>query len=321
MLLTQVYKFDPVPEDIAEDKKHHILGGHACLWTETVQTPEHAEYMLFPRLFAMAETVWSPKENLNWDSFKDRMEFNFSRLETAGINYARSAFNVKIDGVLDTANNALNVVMDSELNRYEVRYTLDGTEPTIESKQYTEPFTLTETANLRAATFKNGEPYSKVSAKEFNLHLASGKPVNYAKRWHPRYPGSGKGTLVNGLTGTTNYRDGQWLGFQEDDVEVIIDLESEQEVSSIRAHFNHKPASWVYLPEYVEYAISSDGENFTQIARTGDIEEKKSGINEYRSVFEPMKARYIKVFAKNIEHRPFNKNQKAWVFIDEIVVE
>lgn len=321
LLLTQVYKFDPVPVDIAEDKKHHILGGHACLWTETVQTPEHAEYMLFPRLFAMAETVWSPKKNLNWDSFKDRMEFNFDRLETAGINYARSAYNVKIDGVLDTTNYHLEVVMSSELDRYEIRYTLDGSEPGEQSTLYSGPFTLTEKADIKAATFKEGMLYSKVSTKEFNLHLASGKPIEYTTIWNPRYPGSGKGTLVNGLTGSTNYRDGQWLGFQEDDIEVIIDLESEQDVSTIRTNFNHRPNSWVYLPEYVSYAFSSDGINFTEIARTGDIAEKVTGVNEYKSTFKSVTARYIKVFAKNIAHRPNNKDQKAWVFIDEIIVE
>lgn len=321
LLLTQVYKFDPIPADIDEDKKHHILGGHAALWTETVQTPEHAEYMLFPRLFAMAETVWSPKKNLDWASFKDRMEFNFNRLNEAGINYARSAYNVKIDGVLDTTNYHLEVVMSNELDRYEIRYTLDGSEPGEDAEVYKGPFTLTEKADIKAATFKDGKPYGKVSYKEFNLHLASGKSIEYTTLWNPRYPGSGKGTLVNGLTGSANYRDGQWLGFQEDDIEVVIDLESEQSVSSIRTHFNHKPNSWVYLPEYVTYAISSDGINFTEIARTGDIDEKVTGVNEYTSTFEAVKARYIKVFAKNIEHRPHNKDQKAWVFIDEIIVD
>ncbi len=321
LLLTQVYKFDPIPADIDEDKKHHILGGHACLWTETVQTPEHAEYMLFPRLFALAETVWSPKKNLDWTSFKDRMEFNFNRLNEAGINYARSAYNVKIDGVLDTTNYHLEVVMSNELDRYEIRYTLDGSEPGANATVYTGPFTLTEKADIKAATFKDGKLYGKVSYKEFNLHLASGKSIEYTTLWNPRYPGSGKGTLVNGLTGSANYRDGQWLGFQEDDIEVVIDLESEQSVSSIRTHFNHKPNSWVYLPEYVTYAISSDGINFTEIARTTDVGEKKTGVNEYTSTFETVKARYIKVFAKNIEHRPHNKDQKAWVFIDEIIVE
>lgn len=321
LLLTQVYKFDPIPEDISEDKKHHILGGHACLWTETVQTPEHAEYMLFPRLFALAETVWSPKENLNWDSFKDRMEFNFQRLDEAGINYARSAYNVKIDGVLDTTNYSLQVVMSNELDRYEIRYTLDGSEPDKNATVYTGPFTITEKADIKATTFKSEERYGKTSFKEFNIHLATGKKIEYTTIWNPKYPGSGKGTLVNGLTGSANYRDGQWLGFEEDDIEVIIDLESEQEVSSFRTQFNHKPASWVYLPDYMTVVISTDGINFTEVVRIGDVSNKKTGINVYQQTFDTVKARYIRVFAKNIAHRPNNVNQKAWVFIDEIIIE
>ena len=63
--LSKVYDFEPIPEKIDKSKRHLILGGQANLWTEYIQTPEQAEYMLLPRLCALAETVWSQKDRKN----------------------------------------------------------------------------------------------------------------------------------------------------------------------------------------------------------------------------------------------------------------
>jgi hexosaminidase len=57
----RVYAFEPVPEDLTADQAAHVLGGQGCLWTEHVPSPENAEYMLLPRLAAIAEVLWSPK--------------------------------------------------------------------------------------------------------------------------------------------------------------------------------------------------------------------------------------------------------------------
>ena len=74
------YKIDP-------DKKHHILGAQANVWTEYIPTPEHAEYMLLPRLSALAEVVWSPENLRNYKSFQYRMKKHYVRLTNMGVNY------------------------------------------------------------------------------------------------------------------------------------------------------------------------------------------------------------------------------------------
>ena len=85
--LKKVYSFEPVPKDIDADKKHHILGAQANVWTEYIPTPEHAEYMLLPRLCALAEVVWSPENQRNYDSFQRRMKKHYGRLTKMGVNY------------------------------------------------------------------------------------------------------------------------------------------------------------------------------------------------------------------------------------------
>ena len=90
--LNKVYEFNPVPKELDAEAAKHILGGQANLWTEYVPNIKHAQYMTFPRIAAMAEALWSPKEVKNWDDFYRRIQLFTKRYDQMGINYAKSAF-------------------------------------------------------------------------------------------------------------------------------------------------------------------------------------------------------------------------------------
>jgi hexosaminidase len=87
LTLERVYQFEPMPEKLAPEFRAHVLGGQANLWTEYVPNLRHAEYMMFPRLGALAEADWSPKEARDWEDFKARTALNEKRLEAMGVNY------------------------------------------------------------------------------------------------------------------------------------------------------------------------------------------------------------------------------------------
>ena len=70
--LEKVYSFEPIVEGISKADVHHVLGVQGNLWTEHVQDPWHAEMMLYPRVFAIAETGWSPAEKKDWPNFERR---------------------------------------------------------------------------------------------------------------------------------------------------------------------------------------------------------------------------------------------------------
>jgi hexosaminidase len=72
--LEKVYSFDPIPQALPPELEKHILGGQAQLWTEYMPNPRHAEYMLWPRLSALAESVWSPREARQFEDFKRRLQ-------------------------------------------------------------------------------------------------------------------------------------------------------------------------------------------------------------------------------------------------------
>ena len=89
--LWKVYSFEPVPSGLAPEFAGHVLGAQGNLWTEMVPNMKHAEYMIFPRVFAIAEVTWSPKETRDYDEFLRRLKTDEHRLDQLGVNYRSSA--------------------------------------------------------------------------------------------------------------------------------------------------------------------------------------------------------------------------------------
>jgi hexosaminidase len=85
--LSRVYQFEPVPAKLPPQFDAHVLGGQANLWTEYIPNLRRVEYMMFPRLEALSEVDWSPKDGRNWENFQIRAALNEKRLEALGVNY------------------------------------------------------------------------------------------------------------------------------------------------------------------------------------------------------------------------------------------
>ncbi len=92
--LTQVYAFEPMPAKLEPQFRAHILGAQANVWTEYMPSVRHVEYMIFPRLCALSEVDWSPKEARDWNSFEARLKPDCRRLDAMGINYRRESGDV-----------------------------------------------------------------------------------------------------------------------------------------------------------------------------------------------------------------------------------
>lgn len=85
--LNEVYAFEPMPANLEPQYQAHILGAQANCWTEYMPSLKHVEYMVFPRLCALSEVVWSPKDSRHWDDFTRRLQINLRRLDELGVNY------------------------------------------------------------------------------------------------------------------------------------------------------------------------------------------------------------------------------------------
>ncbi len=87
--MKKVYSYDPVPKELQDDEKKFILGAQGNVWTEYLLNSKYVEYMAFPRACALAEVVWTNKENKDWHDFLSRMQGVYKHLEAMNVNYFR----------------------------------------------------------------------------------------------------------------------------------------------------------------------------------------------------------------------------------------
>jgi hexosaminidase len=157
--LNTTYEFEPVPDSV--DAKL-ILGGQANLWTEQVFNFRQVEYMTWPRGFAIAESVWSPKEKKSWKGFYPRVEKEFARFDEAEIKYAPSMYDPSFT-VHPDANNQLVVELTNEIPGLDTYYSFDNSYPDRFYPKYTVALTVPKDATqLRVITYRGKEPIGRM---------------------------------------------------------------------------------------------------------------------------------------------------------------
>jgi hexosaminidase len=321
--LSKVYSYEPVPGELVGEETKHILGAQGNVWTEYIPTPGHAQYMTLPRMAALAEVVWSPKESRNWDDFAMRVEHHMKRYQAAGYNYARSAYLVSISATADSAKQQIELSMATEMNLPEIRYTLNGSNPIASSQLYVKPFAVLETAPVKAGAFRSGELLGSVSQQMISVHKALFKPVILKYM----YEGGGEQILTNGLRGSPSFNGGEWQGFLQNDCEATIDLAKVIQIKSLTASFLENTGSLIFFPTTVEYLISDDGVKFVSVGKTDIPTSNNYGPPSIKEIGQKLKnisARFVQVKATNVGVAPdwhIAKGTKAWLLVDEIVVE
>jgi hypothetical protein len=158
------------------------------------------------------------------------------------------------------------------------------------------------------------------------------KPSNYTieikSKYNPQYTAGGDEGIIDGINGTENWRKGEWQGYQSQDFEAIIDLQTEKNVSNFNATFLQDSGSWILMPTKVDYYVSNDNVNFNLVGSVNNSISPKTEVNkiekfEYQSPQE-LKAKYIKVKAYNFGKLPDwhqGAGGDAFIFIDEITIK
>jgi len=157
--LSKAYEFDPVPA--GADAKL-IKGGQANLWTEQVYNIRQAEYMTWPRGFAIAESVWSPREKKNWSDFFARTEQHFKRLDVAETKYAPSVYD-PIFAVRRTADKQLLITLSTEVEGLDMYYSFDNSFPDRFYPKYNAPLVPPIDAKvLKVITYRGKTPIGRM---------------------------------------------------------------------------------------------------------------------------------------------------------------
>jgi hexosaminidase len=156
--LERVYAFEPVPPELTRAEAAHVIGAQGNVWTEYLATPEQVEFMVFPRLLAMAEVTWSPQAARDWAGFAGRLPGALHALDRLGVNYrVPHVEGLEIDRI--TLADTLVLALRTLLPEGEIHYTLDGTPPTAESPRYEAPLRVPVTGaptTVAAAVFLPG---------------------------------------------------------------------------------------------------------------------------------------------------------------------
>lgn len=325
--IEKVYAYEPVPKELTTEEGNYILGAQANLWTEYIENNRKVEYMLFPRMAALSEVVWSSKENRNWESFEKRLMMQFKRYEKWGANYSKAYFDLKATVMPSKDNNAVSWKLESKIKESIIQYRDKEDKDDIgvsDFFDYTAPFNVEKSTTYEAVTKIANKQLGNALLQKFHFNKATGKPITLHIPPSKNYPGDGAFTLVNGIQNQKGLaRSKEFLGFSGADCEALINLGSFQEISSVTVHVFQQKGSWIWNPASVEVFSSVDGMYFSSLGSSGDVTATASGNGTVTVNFTNTPTSFIKVIVKNFGDIPEGNpgaGKKAWLFVDEIEV-
>lgn len=320
--LERVLQFDPSAKLSGIAGPGKLLGGEAPLWTEHVTSPANVELMWLPRLIGFAETMWRGPAALA--EFQARLDGGeLARLTRAG--YA----------IGPADDDLLRVSFDWDSAAGGLRVRTKSVPGVTLAMRRADSQTFEEVAD--GALFKGrGEwivegRYAGRMVREprrvtMVSHLAVGKAVQIARAADPKYPGTGKFTLTDGVQGTS-FADGFWNGWLGTDVDATIDLGVAMPVQSVVVSLLEEVRSWILLPKEIRVSVSEDGVRWEDGGvRSVQQEVTPDGRSRPRITLAlpaATRARYIRVVAINGGRLPrwhSGAGEASWVFLDEIEV-
>lgn len=160
--LSKVYSFNPMPSSLTGEEQKFVLGAQGNLWTEQVFTFRQAQYMTWPRAFAIAEDTWSPVENKNWDDFVRRTEAQFERFDIEEVKYAPSMYDPDFI-VSKSSDGELKIELKNEVNGLDTYYSFDNSYPDRFYPKYNQPLSVPKFATqLKVITYRGKKPIGRM---------------------------------------------------------------------------------------------------------------------------------------------------------------
>ena len=231
-------------------------------------------------------------------------------------------FDINYNAIGNTVSIKLKSEKEEDIKVY---YTINDSVPTIKSTEFTKELTLKIPVKFKAVAIYKGRIASNVVL--YNFTPATGKEVKLVYPPNDKYKAKGAASLTDGITGSLKFDDGNWLGFEGDDMDAILDLGSSVFISKFSLNFLVNTEAWIFEPTLIEVSTSEDGNLFMQVATmvsewgTWKVD---GGIRRVSKPIIPQYTRYIHIQIKNRGKCPDDhpgKGGKAWIFVDEIAVE
>ena len=325
--LEKVYNYEPVPKELNAEQAKYILGTQGNVWTEYINNPNLLEYQVFPRMSALSEVLWSPKEKKDFINFEKRLPQMYKRYEQWEASYSMAQYDLQ-SSVLPSPNYD-GILWKLETNeKGKIIYTKGRTRNA--TFNYSQPILINQTGEYEAIlTDENHKLKGKWQLQIFSINKSTGKKITLKDPPAEKWQGNGAFTLVNGIITERKLDEPlEWLGFQGKDLDAIIDLGKEENINKVRLNVLNLERSRIYPPSSVEVQFSHDGEKFyaidTLVASTSKTEDFRTYSFEGKKNTPITQAKYVRVIAKNYgtiaEGKP-GAGDPAWLLADEIEVE
>ncbi len=323
----KTYGYEPVPAVLNEEQAKYVLGAQGNLWTEYIEYPSKVEYMVFPRMTALSEVVWSPKEKRNWDDFEQRLRTQFKRYDLWKAHYSNAYFDLKSTVLPAVDNNGLQMKLETKQGDAQVFYKIHDSnsawtvKPT-GGERYMNPFPITANGTITSWMVVNGAVKGKVITQNIIVNKATGKKILLTYPAAKNYPGDGPFTLVNGIQNEKGLaRSKEFLGFEGQDCEAVLDLGSTTPINEIIVHTYEQQGSWIYFPGGINIAQSEDGQTFTPLQSAVSITKAADKTKATITLEKAVNTRYLKITILNAGVIPDGMpgaGHKAWLFVDEL---
>ncbi len=325
--LEKVYAFNPVPDELDKDEASYILGAQGNVWTEYMKTEEQVEYMIFPRILAMSEVLWSgPSENIEEDypDFAVRVLNYFERLDHKKVNYSKRAM-FKVNRDIRKDGRDLVISLRPNIEDFPVLFSIDGDS----AQRYESPLRITGNTALEYAIpdSTNMQSLGYLQKDNFIYHKGLFAEHTLNIEAHPSYSAGGIEALNNGILGSdTRYGDSEWLGFWGDDLEIQIDVSEERQLNNVKTRFYHAPGQWIYSPKTISISQEFvDGTTLNTISPIQlDAENTVTNVDIKLKQRSENQIRKLVIRVPNYGVIPDGKQgagNKAWTFIDEIIIQ
>lgn len=319
--LKDVFSYEPVASDWTPQLEQQLQGIQASLWTEFCKSSDDVEYLLFPRVMALADNAWRQKGCGDWNGFLRALDSYLPSLREKGINYAQSMYNIQ--HTVRPVDGKLSVKLECERPDVQIRCTTDGQEPTAQSAVFDGiAQSPSELSVVKAATFIGDRQVGKTLTLPFISNKASGCSVKAV--------GCTNGladVLTNGLRGSDCHSDFEWAGWYNSDAEFVVDLGEPSAITNVILGTLANCNMTVAAPRAVFVYGSNDKTNFTMLGTTTLSDDKvfaklptKIDVN----VSVPSSTcRYIKVKAIHPGTMPadyLRGGQTPWIYFDEVII-
>ncbi len=190
--------------------------------------------------------------------------------------------------------------------------------------KYEKPFEITESCEVEAYA-QRGTERSKTVVQQFHK-IPSDKNITVLSTVNSMYTAGGPGALIDGITGTTNWKAGEWQSYYDTDFEAVVDLQKEVPVNYVGVHVLQDVSPWILYPKEVIFYASANGADYKEIARVQNTVDTKLETVQAQELGSAVnvQTRFLKVKVVNGGKLPQwheSAGNPSHIFIDEIIIK